>query len=67
MMGLRLAEGVDRHRFAAVVGAPIEAAIDRQRLADLVDGGFVVLDEHRLSATPAGRQRLNAVLARLLC
>jgi oxygen-independent coproporphyrinogen-3 oxidase len=66
MMGLRLAEGVDRDRFAAEVGAPIEATIDRQRLADLVEGGFVVLDEHRLRATPAGRQRLNAVLATLL-
>jgi putative oxygen-independent coproporphyrinogen III oxidase len=66
MMGLRLAEGVDRTRFAAEIGAPIEAAIDRQRLADLVEGGFVALDERRLRATPAGRQRLNAVLAALL-
>jgi putative oxygen-independent coproporphyrinogen III oxidase len=66
MMGLRLAEGVDRTRFAAEIGAPIEAAIDRQRLAELVEGGFVVLDERRLRATLAGRQRLNAVLAGLL-
>jgi oxygen-independent coproporphyrinogen-3 oxidase len=66
MMGLRLAEGVDRGRFAAEVGEALETAIDRRRLADLIDGGFVELDDHCLRATPSGRQRLNAVLAALL-
>jgi hypothetical protein len=28
-----------------------------------LEGGFIVLDEVRLAATRAGRQRLNAVLA----
>jgi len=66
MMGLRLAEGVDRRRFEAETGAAIEAAVDRQRLAELTAGGFLVLDQDRLRATPVGRQRLNAVLAALL-
>jgi putative oxygen-independent coproporphyrinogen III oxidase len=66
MMGLRLAEGVDRARFAAETGGAIETALDAQALADLAEGGFVVLDQQGLRATAAGRQRLNAVLAALL-
>jgi oxygen-independent coproporphyrinogen-3 oxidase len=66
MMGLRLTEGVAR--------APLERAADRSvealfgdNLAPLVEGGFLALDRDRLAATAAGRQRLNAVLAALLC
>jgi putative oxygen-independent coproporphyrinogen III oxidase len=66
MMGLRLAEGVDRARFRAETGGEIEAALDPTRLADLAAAGFIRLDARGLSATPAGRQRLNAVLAALL-
>jgi len=66
MMGLRLAEGVEHARFHAETGAEIEAALDTVRLDDLVDGGFVVLDERGLRATAAGRQRLNAILAVLV-
>jgi putative oxygen-independent coproporphyrinogen III oxidase len=66
MMGLRLAEGVDRSAFRRETGLGIEEAIDPRHLADLVEGGFLTLDEHALRATPAGRQRLNAVLARLI-
>ena len=65
MMGLRLAEGVERASFRAQCGAEIEASLDRRRLADLVAGGFLVQDAHGLRATAAGRQRLNAVLAAL--
>jgi hypothetical protein len=35
-------------------------------LPPLIDGGFLLLDDDRLAATAAGRQRLNAVLAALL-
>ncbi len=66
MMGLRLAEGVDRARFRAAAGAEIEAALDKARLADLVEGGFVALDAQGLRATAAGRQRLDAVLRALV-
>jgi oxygen-independent coproporphyrinogen-3 oxidase len=58
MMGLRLAEGVAREAVAEV--------IDARRAADLVEGGFLAADPGRLRATPAGRQRLNAVLGALL-
>jgi putative oxygen-independent coproporphyrinogen III oxidase len=66
MMGLRLAQGIARDAFRGETGQEVADAIDPARLAELVDGGFLVLDAHALRATPAGRQRLNAVLARLL-
>ena len=64
-MGLRLGEGVDRARFRAYAGIDLTAAVDGARLADLVDGGFLVDDGARLRATPAGLLRLDAVVAQL--
>ncbi len=66
MMGLRLREGVARERFRDETGAEIEAALDPSRLLMLIEAGFLVLDQAGLRATASGRQRLNAVLARLL-
>jgi len=66
MMGLRLAEGIPRQRFRDELGLEAEDLIDLTALGHLTEGGFVTLDEHRLAATDAGRQRLNAVLASLL-
>ncbi|HXQ52965.1 MAG TPA: radical SAM family heme chaperone HemW [Stellaceae bacterium] len=66
MMGLRLKEGVASARFRRETGAEPEEALDRSVIADLTAGGFLVLDETGMRATDAGRQRLNAVLARLL-
>jgi putative oxygen-independent coproporphyrinogen III oxidase len=66
MMGLRLSEGIERARFQAVTGLPLETVIDRRRLDDLVEAGFLALPEGRLVATAAGQQRLNAVTAALL-
>jgi oxygen-independent coproporphyrinogen-3 oxidase len=58
MMGLRLAEGVERDS--------VREAIDESRVPDLVEGGFLADDPDRLRTTQAGRQRLNAVLNALL-
>jgi len=55
MMGLRLTEGI-----------LLDTPLTPSRLAPLVEGGFLALAGNRLKATPAGRQRLNAVLARLI-
>ncbi len=66
MMGLRLTEGISRARFRAAAGADIAEALDGAALAALIEGGFLALDDENLRATDAGRQRLNAVLARLL-
>jgi len=65
LMGLRLTAGIARARFRQALGREIEEALPPERLAGLVAGGFVELDEQGLRATPAGRQRLNAVLEAL--
>ncbi len=64
-MGLRLTEGVARDRLERAAGSAVETLFART-LPPLVEGGFLSLDRDRLAATPAGRQRLNAVLAALL-
>ena len=66
MMGLRLAEGIPRRRFRDELGLEPEDLLDMTALGHLTEGGFVTLDDQRLAATDAGRQRLNAVLAALL-
>ena len=65
MMGLRATEGIARDRFFAATGMGFEDAFG-DRLPPLIEGGFVNLDEHALCTTAAGRQRLNAVLGKLL-
>ena len=64
MMGLRTAEGVPLARLDALGDAG--AMLDRDAIARLADAGLLEDDPNRLRATPAGRQRLNAVLAAIL-
>ena len=66
MMGLRLAEGVRLARLAAIAGRPWRDAVDRAALDGMVAAGMLRVDGQRLRATAAGRQRLDAVLRRLL-
>ncbi|MFI4998675.1 MAG: radical SAM family heme chaperone HemW [Reyranellales bacterium] len=66
MMGLRLADGIDRSIFASVAGADPVEAVGEAKLAPLVEAGFLEIDATHLRATLAGRQRLNAVLERLI-
>ncbi|MBL0897090.1 MAG: coproporphyrinogen III oxidase [Reyranella sp.] len=66
MMGLRLADGIDRATFASVTGVDPVAALGEARLAPLVDAGFLDVDARHIGATSAGRQRLNALLERLI-
>ncbi|MGH6941789.1 radical SAM family heme chaperone HemW [Hypericibacter sp.] len=66
LMGLRLSEGIARQRFIDETGSEPEALFDPAKLDRLIEGGFLVLDEQGLRATPEGRQRLNAVLPALL-
>lgn len=66
LSGLRLAEGINRARFARLTGRPIETAISTERLSDLIDAGFLIFDGFALRATPPGRLRLNAVISALI-
>jgi len=62
MMGLRINEGIDLARYAALAGMPLK----EESVADLADLGMVIKKQGRLIATPAGRLVLNAVIERLL-
>lgn len=62
MMALRLREGVDLARYAALAGAELPEV----RMADLADQGLVTFDSARLAATDAGRPVLNGLLRALL-
>jgi oxygen-independent coproporphyrinogen-3 oxidase len=66
MMGLRLTTGLARDHVRAETGREIEQAFDPARLDPLIAGGFLECDADGLRATAAGRQRLNAVLEKLL-
>ncbi|MGE0725358.1 MAG: radical SAM family heme chaperone HemW [Alphaproteobacteria bacterium] len=66
MMGLRLVEGVPLVRILAETGRPLDAWIERARIDRLVHGGFLEIDDRRIAATDAGRQRLDAVLRALV-
>ena len=66
MMGLRLTEGIDRTIFVANTGADPVEALGEAALAPLISADFLEVTSTHLGATPAGRQRLNAVLKRLV-
>jgi oxygen-independent coproporphyrinogen-3 oxidase len=61
LMGLRISEGVDLERLAALSGKDLDEA----RIANLERRGFVSRCNERLAATPAGRRILNAVIAEI--
>ena len=65
LTGLRLGAGIARAWFEPLAG-PLEAALDAERLAMLVEDGFVELDQAGLRLTGRGRPLCDAVLARLL-
>lgn len=65
MMGLRLTEGLPLARLMAESGRPADRLFPAGAAARLMAGGFLTADDERIAATPAGRQRLGAVLATL--
>lgn len=66
MLGLRTGEGISRARFARRTGRALEAALNGEALAELIEAGFLETAGDALRASDTGRQRLNAVIARLL-
>lgn len=66
MMGLRLVEGIDIERFERVVGLAPDDVIDPDALTGMIEGGLMARDAASIRATAAGRQRLNAILTKLL-
>ncbi|MGQ0484732.1 MAG: radical SAM family heme chaperone HemW [Hyphomicrobiales bacterium] len=61
LMGLRISEGIDHARYAALAGR----AIGDDRIAGLESLGLLRRDGARLAATRSGRRVLNALIAEL--
>jgi oxygen-independent coproporphyrinogen-3 oxidase len=66
MMGLRLSNGIQRSRFHEELGQDLEALLPADRLAQLQDAGYLLIDEAGMRASETGILRLNALLAYLL-
>lgn len=66
MMGLRLSEGIVQADYQALTGMTVDSIISADAKEALITGGFLADDGRTLAATPAGRQRLNALLAYLV-
>ncbi len=62
LMGLRISEGIDATEFERLAGQPV----DLGKIASLAELGLIAQRGHRISATPAGRRILNAVIAELV-
>lgn len=65
LMGLRLAEGVDRDRFARRTGATFETALDSTMVEAAIAEGYLTLGT-ALRATETGRKRLDALLTAIV-
>jgi putative oxygen-independent coproporphyrinogen III oxidase len=66
LMGLRLAEGVDRRRFQERTGRAIRDCVDADVLRQCVAEGYLIETPARIAATREGRLRLDALLAALV-
>jgi oxygen-independent coproporphyrinogen-3 oxidase len=71
MLGLRTVEGVPVARLKEKLGRSLDDLFADQTLSRdgfdfLVRNGFLLADETRLAATRDGRQRLNALIGKLL-
>jgi oxygen-independent coproporphyrinogen-3 oxidase len=61
LMGMRIAEGIDMDRYAALAGREL----DSSKLAGMKSIGLIKRNGQQLMATADGRKLLNAVIAEL--
>ena len=66
LMGLRLVEGIAETDFLAKTGVRLTDATDPAILTACVEEGYLLQAGGRLTATPDGRHRLDAMLPRLV-
>jgi oxygen-independent coproporphyrinogen-3 oxidase len=66
LMGLRLAEGIDLDRIAALGEQPIEHLADLPAIERIVAQGLLARSESRLAATDSGTPVLNAILGEIV-
>lgn len=66
MMGLRLGEGIPLQRLTNEAGQDWQTMINPQKIKVMQDENMLVVTDAHMSATNAGRQRLNGLLSFLL-
>ena len=66
LMGLRLRRGIDLVALQHQTRQPVSSLINENALADFISAGLMKKSHHQLKATRAGRQRLNAIMPKLL-
>ena len=66
LMGLRLREGIDLARIAALAERPVETLVDPQAIRRLAEQGLLEQSETRLRVTPAGMLLLDAILPEIV-
>ena len=66
LMGLRLTEGVSLSMFYSLTGQHLFEMINQEKFDHLSNEGLLRISNQYLKTTPAGRLRLNAVIAYLL-
>jgi putative oxygen-independent coproporphyrinogen III oxidase len=62
MMGLRLKEGIPYNRLEGITGKAFNQIFQADTLSSLFDEGYLLTNSNNLQLSPAGLQRLNAIL-----
>lgn len=62
LMNLRLSEGISLRSFAEKHDCELLAILNQNKLEQLQESGFIKMSSESLSATPAGRQRLDSII-----
>ena len=66
LMGLRLRRGIDLATLQNQTRQPLSSLINENALADFISAGLMKKSHDHLKATRSGRQRLNAIMPKLL-
>lgn len=66
MMGLRLVEGIDVHDWQNKFGVTLDSFVEADKTKRLISEGLIQKTPDKFRATPAGLQRLNAILTYLM-
>ena len=66
LMGLRLVQGIDKSLFFSNCGLELEEVVNQQKLADLIEGGWLINTPTHLKATKKGFPVLNFLIEQLV-
>ena len=66
MMGLRLTGGIDKTRFAAAAGAPLEEILSASATAWAAESQLLENHQDRMVVTPKGRRVLDRLLVEIV-